>query len=61
MRRFIIFSVLLLIPPGLCAQDTPKYAAPAEVRASFKKALERPKVPLDVKIDASVKSGEIEV
>lgn len=31
----------------------PKYAPPAEVRASFKKLLDRPKVALDVKITSS--------
>lgn len=47
MRLLISSLVLLIGVPWSYAQDTPKYAAPAEVRASFKKFLDRPKVPLD--------------
>lgn len=51
MRGAIVF--LLLVPTFLAAQDVPKYAAPAEVKASFKKLLDRPKVPFDVKVLSS--------
>src|SRR5437879_2635079 len=48
MRRLFLLSILLLVPQSLHAQDAVKYSAPADVRASFKKLLDRPKVPLDV-------------
>jgi dienelactone hydrolase len=48
MKRLFLLALLLLIPQGLHAQEV-KYSAPADVRASFKKLLDRPKVPLDVK------------
>src|SRR5205814_1710391 len=53
MRHYARLSVLLLIPQVLYAQDVPKYAVPAEVKASFKKLLDRPKVPFDVKVVSS--------
>ena len=49
MLRFALLCILL-IPSALLAQDLPKYPPPAAVRASFKKLLDRPRVPLDVKI-----------
>jgi dienelactone hydrolase len=52
MRRLLPFAFLLLVPALLQAQDV-KYAAPAEVRASFRKLLDRPKVALDVKAGKS--------
>ena len=53
MRRLCIFTVLLLVTPAF-AQTEVKYAAPADVRASFKKLLDRPKVPLDPASDLAV-------
>ncbi len=50
MRRFLGFSLVLLIPFFVQAQDAPKYAPAEQVRASFKKLLDRPKVPLDAKV-----------
>lgn len=50
MRRTLIFVALVAIPQFLHAQEVPKYAPPAEVRASFKKLLDRPKTDLDAKI-----------
>jgi cephalosporin-C deacetylase-like acetyl esterase len=46
----ILLAVILLLPTFSTAQELPKYAPPAEVRASFKKLLDRPRVPLDVKV-----------
>ena len=51
MRHFTFLAVFLLLPQGLYAQDSVQYSAPAEVRASFKKLLERPKVPLDATVE----------
>lgn len=48
MQRFLLLFSVLLTPTVVCAQEI-KYAVPAEVRASFKKLLDRPKVPLDAK------------
>jgi pimeloyl-ACP methyl ester carboxylesterase len=48
MRRLFVLAVLL-IPQALHAQETVKYSSPAEVKAAFKKLLDRPKVPLDPK------------
>ncbi len=39
--------LLLLVAPRLIAQETPTYPPPAEVRASYLKLLDRPKVPAD--------------
>jgi dienelactone hydrolase len=52
MRRLFLLAAFLFVPQFLHAQDVPKYAAPAEVRASFKKLLDRPKVSLDAKASA---------
>jgi len=51
MRRLFVLAVLL-IPQGLHAQEI-KYSAPAEVKAAFKKLLDRPKVPLDAKFTSA--------
>jgi len=56
MHRLLIIAVFLVAPSPLCAQELPKYAAPAEVKASFKKLLDRPIVPLDV-MSVSTKSN----
>jgi alpha-beta hydrolase superfamily lysophospholipase len=58
MRRLFLLAVFLFAPQSLHAQDVPKYAAPAEVRASFKKLLDRPKAPLDAKITSSKGMGD---
>jgi alpha-beta hydrolase superfamily lysophospholipase len=49
MRHIFLVAAFLFIPQFLHAQDVPKYAAPAKVRASFKKLLDRPKAALAVK------------
>ena len=54
MRHLMLLVVLLLIPQGLHTQEAVKYSPPAQVKAGFRKLLDRPKVPLDVKV-ASVK------
>ena len=54
MRHLMLLVVLLLIPQGLHNQEAVKYLPPAQVKAGFRKLLDRPKVPLDVKV-ASVK------
>ena len=48
--RLLFVTLALVAAPLIHAQEAPKYAPPAEVKASFKKLLDRPKVPLDVKI-----------
>jgi dienelactone hydrolase len=53
MQRLFFVCVLALVPQFLFAQDAAKYALPAEVKASFKKLLDRPKVPLDVGVTYS--------
>ena len=58
MRRLFIICILALVPQFLCAQETAKYAPPAQVKASFKKMLDRPIVPLDVKITLSKAIGD---
>lgn len=52
-------ALLFLFTPFLVAQQpTPTYPPPAEVRAAFLKLLDRPKVPLDVKVkDSKVEDG----
>lgn len=50
MPRLIPFLAVFLFSPFLHAQDIPKYAPVAEVRAGFKKLLDRPKAALDPKI-----------
>lgn len=57
MRR-VLFFLLLCIPQTLHAQEV-KYAAPADVRTSFKKLLDRPKPPLDVEIGARAIDGPL--
>ncbi len=47
-----------MVPQTLCAQDAGKYSSPAQVKAGFLKLLDRPKVPLDVKITASKNLGD---
>ncbi len=46
-----------LVP--LLADESPKYPPPAEVKASFLKLLDRPKVPLAVKAGASKTEGDL--
>jgi dienelactone hydrolase len=58
MRCLLLLAVFLFVPQFLHAQDVPKYAAPAEVRASFKKLLDRSKVSLDAKVAAEQHSGD---
>lgn len=55
MKRLCCASVLLLlIAPLLLAQaPVPSYPPAAEVKAAFLKLLDRPKVPLDVKVQES--------
>ena len=53
MRRFLTSFLILVVAVPIHAQDTPKYAAPADVRTSFRKLLDRPKVALDAKITSS--------
>jgi dienelactone hydrolase len=53
MRRLFLLSILMVVPQPLCAQDAGKYSSPAQVKAGFLKLLDRPKVPLDVKMTAS--------
>lgn len=55
MCRLLLLSLLLLIPQFVHAQE--KYSAPAAVRASFKKLLDRPKVPLDAKVSSKILDG----
>src|SRR5262249_55413019 len=52
VKRCLSFALLLLSAPGLYAKSA--YPPPAEVRAAFKKLLDRPRVALDVK---AVKPG----
>jgi predicted esterase len=54
MRRLVIIAVCFLIPQLASAQEI-KYSAPADVRAAFKKLLDRPKVPLKASWDTSVR------
>jgi len=61
MCRLFLLWAFLLIPHGLYVQETVKYSPPAQVKASLTKLLDRPKVPLDARIDSSEKLGEIEV
>ena len=58
MRRLLFLAIVLCLPPSLHAQEAGKYAAPAQVKASFKKLLDRPVVPLDVKITMSKNIGD---
>lgn len=58
MRQFLLIAILFVLPQGLHAQDAVKYSAPADVRALFKKLLDRPKAPLDAKVASSKKSDD---
>ncbi|HZZ78414.1 MAG TPA: alpha/beta fold hydrolase [Gemmataceae bacterium] len=59
MRRHLFALIAFVALPALVfAQDVPKYPAPAEVRASFKKLLDRPKVALDAKVTATKSLGD---
>lgn len=63
MRQFSSCLLFLLLAGPLCGQDAsaPKYPPAAEVRASFLKLLDRPKVELDVVVDQTKSSlGVIE-
>ncbi len=59
MKRCLSLALLLLAAPGLGAQ--PAYPPPAEVRAAFKKLLDRPKVDLDVKAGPVKQDGDLNV
>jgi dienelactone hydrolase len=48
-RRLPCLALLLLAPAAAADDKPPAYPPPAEVRAAFKKLLDRPAVPLDVK------------
>ena len=58
MPRFLFLLVLFLVPQSLYAQDVPKYSAPEQVRASFKKLLDRPKAPFAVKFGPDIKTSD---
>jgi len=57
MRRLIPLVVWFVLPAYLHAQETPKYSPPAQVKSSFLKMLDRPKVPLDVKVSTPKSLG----
>ena len=51
-KRFAALALFLLAPAVLRAEDPkPAYPPPVEVRAAFHKLLDRPAVPLDVKVE----------
>jgi dienelactone hydrolase len=51
-RRWTSLLLFLVVPTLLRADDSkPMYPPPADVRAAFHKLLDRPAVPLDVKVD----------
>jgi dienelactone hydrolase len=52
-----LIGVLLLASHGF-AQDVPKYPPTKDVRAAFLKLLDRPRVPLDVKVVSSKTLGD---
>lgn len=59
MRAFIPSSLILAILAAPAVADkAPSYPPPAEVKASFLKLLDRPKVPLDVKADEPRTEGD---
>lgn len=58
MRRLLFLSLFLLAPQFLVAQDIPKYAPPEQVKASFQKLLDRPRVPLDAKVTSTKSLGD---
>ncbi len=49
MRRLFLITWLIVAPTFVCAQDIPKYASTEQVKTSFKKLLDRPKIPFNVK------------
>jgi dienelactone hydrolase len=53
MRFCCLSSIVLLALPLRMRADEKTYSAPAEVRAAFLKLLDRPKVPLDVRITST--------
>ncbi len=53
MRILFTSFVIVVTTVRAHAQDVPKYADPADVRASFRKLLDRPRVALDAKITSS--------
>jgi alpha-beta hydrolase superfamily lysophospholipase len=55
MRRCMLFLVVIFVPSIGYTQEP--YAPPAKVKAGFLKLLDRPKVPLDVKIASSKTIG----
>jgi len=57
-RRFLMIATLLAIPAFAHAQ-APKPLPPAEAKVAFLKLLDRPKVPLDVKLDPAAGLGEL--
>lgn len=58
-QSLLLPSLLLLLVGGARAEEfaLPKYPAPQEVRAAFRKLLDRPRVPLDAKV-ASTKAED---
>ena len=48
-------------PGWLMSTQTPKYASPAEVRASFKKLLDRPKPLAEIGAVQMIDSGHVQV
>lgn len=51
-KRLTALALFFLVPVGLRAEDPkPTYPPPAEVRAAFHKLIDRPAVPLDVKVE----------
>src|SRR5262245_33495436 len=56
---FGTLTVLLWMPAVVLAQTpVPSYPPPAEVKAAFLKLLDRPKVPLDVKVQEPATENE---
>jgi dienelactone hydrolase len=60
--RSLLSILLVSLPFPVLAADEKGYPAPAEVRAAFLKLLDRPKVPLDVKVmsTSTLKSGLVQ-
>ena len=52
------FALFILVAPELRGDEPPQYPAPAQVKASFLKLLDRPRVPPDIKSDGPKKLGE---
>lgn len=59
IHRLIFGIVFLFVPAAVVAENPkPRYPAPAEVKASFLKLLDRPKVPLDARVtDTKTEDG----